>query len=445
MPARACTLRPRAARQRGAATLFTTIIVLVLMTMIAFFANRGVLFERKTAANQYRSTKAIEAADAGLEWALANLNSFRRITAGCATTTASGSRTFRDRYLDPDGDGSFASRAGVAMPASMEPFAATAALCTRSGTGWSCSCPAEGAQPVAAACTDPQGCPTFRVSFSSVRLDDDPANPQMDPTLVRVTSMGCTDARQPCVPGAADAADGTAEVNQVFKLASALATLPAAAITAKGYVDFGSNAITATNTDPGTNGVTINAGLDITGFINDSTIDTLPGTPVGASLIGNDTSLATLSDDQMFRTFFGTSKEQFRDSPSTTIVTCSGVCNTTLLNAIDGGARTIWVEGDMVLNANNVFGSLARPVMLVVNGNIEVRGNITFYGVLYCQDSTWDNTGGGNAQIFGAAISEGNFTATGTPDPTYDPRVLQNLRQTTGQYAKVPGGWRDYR
>ena len=445
MPARASTPRPRAARQRGAATLFTTIIVLVLMTMIAFFANRGVLFERKTAANQYRATKAIEAADAGLEWALANLNSFRRISASCTTTTATGSRTFRDRYLDPDGDGSFASRSGVSTPASLEPFANAAVLCSRSGTGWSCSCPDEGTQPTAAACTDPQGCPAFRLSFASVRAGNDPAQPQMDPTLVRVTSLGCTDTRPPCVPGGGDPADGTAEVNQVFKLASALATIPAAAITAKGYVDFGSNAITATNTDPGTNGVTINAGLDITGFINNSTIETLPGTPVGASLIGDDASLAALTDDQMFRTFFGSSKEQFRDSPSTTVVNCSGVCNTTLLNAIAGGARTLWVEGDMVLNAGDVFGSATQPVMLVVNGNIEVRGTTTIYGVLYSQDSTWDNTGGGNAQVFGAAISEGNFTATGTPDPTYDPKVLANLRQTTGQYAKVPGGWRDYR
>jgi Tfp pilus assembly protein PilX len=413
-----------ARRQRGAATLFTAIIVLVLMTLMTFFANRGVLFERKTAANQYRSTKAIEAADAGLEWALANLNSLRRISAACATTTASGSATFRDRYLDPDNNGSY-----------VEAFATSTPTCTLSGGTWSCSCPANGTAATVPACTAPEGCPTFRIAFERIPVD---------PTLVRVSSVGCTDARQPCVPGATGAADGTATVNQVLKLASGLATIPAAAITAKGYVDFGSNAITATNTDPGTNGVTINAGLDITGFINDSTIETLPGTPVGASLIGNDTSLATLSDDQMFRTFFGSSKEQFRDSPSTTVVTCSGVCNTTLLEAIDGGARTIWVEGDMVLNANNVFGSAQRPVMLVVNGNIEVRGNMTFYGVLYCQDSTWDNTGGGNAQVFGAAISEGNFTATGTPDPTYDPNVLRRLRESTGQYAKVPGGWRDF-
>lgn len=411
-------------RQRGAATLFTTIVVLVLMTMVAFFANRGVLFERKTAANQYRSTKAIEAAEAGIEWALANLNSMRRVNAACATTTASGSRSFRDRYLDPDNNGSFA-----------EAFETSEPLCTLVGGNWTCSCPSGGAAPTATACTAPEGCPTFRVRFERMPVDS---------TLVRIQAMGCTNAQAPCTTGGGAEADGSARVSQVVKLYSALATLPAAAITAKGYVDFGSNAITATNSDPGTNGITINAGLDITGFINSSTVKTLPGTPEGASLVGNDQSLATLSDDQMFRTFFGSTREQFRDSPSTTVVNCSGVCNTSLLSAIDAGARTIWVEGNMVLNANDVFGSLERPVMLVVNGNIEVRGTMTFYGVLYCQNSTWDNTGGGNAQIFGAAISEGNFTATGTPDPTYDPRVLQNLRQTSGAYAKVAGGWRDF-
>ena len=52
------------ARQRGAATLISAVVILVLMTLIAFFANRNILFERKTAANQYRATKAIEAAEA---------------------------------------------------------------------------------------------------------------------------------------------------------------------------------------------------------------------------------------------------------------------------------------------------------------------------------------------------------------------------------------------
>ena len=98
----------------------------------------------------------------------------------------------------------------------------------------------------------------------------------------------------------------------------------------------------------------------------------------------------------------------------------------------------------MTLNSNGTYGSPTAPVILVVNGNVHVQGTITIYGVLYCQDGTWDNTGGGDAQIVGAAIAEGNFTATGTPNPTYDPNVLRRLRETTGQYAKVPGGWRDF-
>lgn len=420
-------LPPHAAsrdRQRGAATLISAVVILILMSMIAFFANRTVLFERKTAANQYRSSKAIEAAEAGIEWAQANLNSMRRINAACATSAVNTDTSFRDRYMDPDTNGSYA-----------EPFSAATPICTFTGGAWSCSCPAPAAAPAVAACTSPQGCPTFRLGFQQVAGDA---------TMVRVTAVGCTNSQRPCVPGATAAADGTATVVQTMKILSGLATLPGAAITAKGYVDFGANAITATNTDPGTNGVTINAGSNITGFINTSTIQTLPGTPVGASLIPNDTSLSSLSDDQMFKTYFGVTKDEFRNASTTTVVNCNGVCNTPILDAIAAGARSIWVEGDMTLNANNVFGSATRPIMLVTNGNIEVRGTMIIYGVVYCQNSTWDNTGGGNAQIIGAAISEGNFTATGTPDPTYDPAVLRRLRETTGDFAKLPGGWRDF-
>ncbi len=412
------------ARQRGAALLVSAVIILVLMTLITFFANRNILFERKTAANQYRSTKAIEAAEAGLEWAIANLNSMRKITTACATSTQTSDRSLRDKYLDPDNNGSYA-----------EVFSTSTPLCSFIGGAWSCSCPNNGAAPTAAACGAAEGCPTFRVGFTSMAAD---------PTLVRISATGCTSSQLPCVPGATATADGTATVDQVMKVLSGLSTLPAAALTAKGWVDFGSNAISVTNTDPGTNGITINAGGNITGFVNGSTVVSLPGTPPGASLVGDDTSLSALSDDQMFKSFFGMTKQQFQESPSTTNVSCAGTCNSTVLGAIDAGARTIWVEGDMTLNSNGTYGSPERPVILVVNGNAHIQGTITIYGVLYCQDGTWDNTGGGDAQIYGASIAEGNFTATGTPNPTYDPNVLRRLRETTGQYAKVPGGWRDF-
>jgi len=421
----------RIASQRGAATLISAVIILVLMTLITFFANRNILFERKTAANQYRSTKAIEAAEAGIEWTIANLNSMRKITSTCATSAVNADVALRDKYLDPDGDGSYEFIA--AQPATR--FSSTGPLCSLVGGVWSCSCPAANATPTATACSASEGCPTFNIGFENM------AN---DATLVRVRATGCTNSQAPCVPGAGTTADGTATVWQVMKILSGLATLPAAALTAKGDVDFGANAISVTNTDPGTNGITINAGGNINGFINSTTVVSLPGTPPGASLVGSDTSLSSMSDDQMFKSFFGMTKQQFQDAPSTTTVNCGGVCNDPMLDAISGGARVLWVEGDMTLNSDAVYGSPQRPVIIVVNGNAEIRGTITIYGVLYCQDGTWDNTGGGDAQIVGAAIAEGNFTATGTPNPTYDPNVLRRLRETSGQFAKVPGGWRDF-
>lgn len=64
------TVRPtqpiRHARQRGAMTLGIALVILLLLTVSTFYVNRFLLFELKTASNQYRSTQAFEAAEAGL-------------------------------------------------------------------------------------------------------------------------------------------------------------------------------------------------------------------------------------------------------------------------------------------------------------------------------------------------------------------------------------------
>jgi Tfp pilus assembly protein PilX len=63
---RAKNMKPASAQQ-GAATLVISLVLLFGMTVAAFFANRGLIFEQKTSANQYRSTRAFEMAEAGLE------------------------------------------------------------------------------------------------------------------------------------------------------------------------------------------------------------------------------------------------------------------------------------------------------------------------------------------------------------------------------------------
>lgn len=406
--------------QRGAAVLAVTMLLLLGMTLIVFFANRTLIFEQKTSANQVRSTIAQATADAGLEWAIANLNLGKKVDTTCTIITNPGAndKLYRDRYLDPNTTGSFAG-----------PFAAISTGCVNVNGALTCSCPTTGNASFGTSTG-----PAFSVAYNTVAGHTD---------MVEVVATGCDAAALPCVAGAASTSDSTAISRQIVKLAPALATPPAAALTAGGDVSFGSNAINVTNADESTNGITVNAGGTITGKVSASTITTVPGTPVGASLVSGDTSLSSLSGAQFFQTFFGVSESTFQNAPTTTQITCSSGCETALSTAISQGVSNLYSNGDMSLSGNGTYGSATAPVILVVHGNFHVNGGVTIYGVVYCDAITWDETGGGNASIIGAAIAQGNFTATGTPNPTYDPKVLAALKKS-GQFAKVMGSWRDF-
>ncbi|MDH5331980.1 MAG: fimbrial assembly protein, partial [Aquincola sp.] len=91
-------LVPTRARQRGAGALVAVVLLYVAMAIIVVFANRSLIFEQKTSANQYRATMALETAEAGVEWASTMLNKSGLINSTC-TDSGSGFN-FRDKYLD---------------------------------------------------------------------------------------------------------------------------------------------------------------------------------------------------------------------------------------------------------------------------------------------------------------------------------------------------------
>lgn len=57
-------------KQKGAATLVITILLLVTLTLIVLFAASYIVMRQKIAANSYRTNQALEAAEAGLEFAI---------------------------------------------------------------------------------------------------------------------------------------------------------------------------------------------------------------------------------------------------------------------------------------------------------------------------------------------------------------------------------------
>lgn len=81
---------------------------------------------------------------------------------------------------------------------------------------------------------------------------------------------------------------------------------------------------------------------------------------------------------------------------------------------------------------------------MIVDGRIEMQGDLRLHGVLYGTGASWHNTGTGHPQLVGAAIAEGNYSGNGAPSYVYDPRVIANLSAIPGRFVRVPGSWRDF-
>jgi Tfp pilus assembly protein PilX len=58
-------------RQRGAAVLALSVIMLFLITIVTFYANKGAVLEQKISTNQLQYLQAYEAAQGGMDYALA--------------------------------------------------------------------------------------------------------------------------------------------------------------------------------------------------------------------------------------------------------------------------------------------------------------------------------------------------------------------------------------
>lgn len=408
--------------QRGAGSLLVVIMMYVAMAIVVVFVNRNLIFEQKTSANQYRSTLAQEAAEAGLEWATAMLNRTGNISSTCTASSAAGTTTFKLKYLTTD------ATTGTLTPKTATGGVHAACVASQQNTGWTCSCPTPGTAP---SLTNPSTTGGFLPSFAVAFVSNSTTG------MVDLVSYGCTSS----VTSSSCMGDAAAAVRVTLTQIPGLVTPPPAPLTARGSVSVGNAALGVINGDPNTNGVTINAGMSIDA--PNARITTVPGTPPTTTLVGNDSSLRNTTEDEMFQSFFGVPKSVYKSLSTVVTLTCP-CTETDVQSAYNGGARQLWLNGNLDMNSNVTIGSDSDPFVMVVDGAITMRGTIRLFGVIYSTAVTWDDTGGGSALLQGAAISEGNFTGNGTPDYYYDPNVISSIHHTTGTFVRVPGSWRDF-
>lgn len=458
--------------QRGAASLIVVMVLFFVMALAAAYSSRNLIFEQRTSANQYRSTQAIEAAEAGVEWALAMLNGGRIGTDCLEASAAANATTFRQRYLTVLDDGRLRPVAdpSAAAPTAPAPPTPLTAGCVFNGTDWVCSCPVAG-PPVLAAPVGEGPFPAFRVRFSVY----DPLLPNVNsPTifrsgLVTIEVNGCTRLDGPgqnCLgfPGAGSDQEGRATLYTMVGLKSALPALPSAALT---VLDGVEGLLKVVNTDAETGGVTVRAGgvIDATGL----NLRSIPGS-WGDSTLASDLQLAAatpqslrtpvlpLNPNRVFSSVFGAVPDTYRQQPAAIAFDCPATgCRADLAAKVEANpGRVIWVNGNLVLESDGDIGSppdpanpaVTGPTVIVATGRVLSSANVRIYGFVYSQppaaDPSTENLTGG-IDVRGAAFIEAARTGgSASGQIVFDREVLQHLQQRSGSFVRIPGGWRDF-
>lgn len=441
------------ARQRGVATLTIVMVLFFIMAMVAAYANRNLIFEQRTSANNYRSTLAGDAADAGVDWMIAMLNG-GRIDASCLPTAAAGETSFRSRYLVLNADGGYSKAPPVAPPANAAcglVGVLSAETPTGNGRGWTCSCPAPGASPTFATPL-PAGTPVFVAELGLASFLTKPPPAAGAPGFLRLTVRGCNElgtGAQAChladLSTVSPTTTAQTKVEVTLGLVRALPIPPVAAMTAGGTITASAGVnLRVTNADPST-AVTLHSG----GAVTITPSVTLSGPPGSTSntLVGSDGSLAALvAAGRVFESLFGMDAVTFQRQPAAFQLTCGGTCTTADLSAAVAAnpGRVIWVAGGLNLNSPTPIptdlGTAAQPVMVIVNGNIAISSPTALVGFLYGNNVTISAGAVGSA-LQGALFASGNVQVDGATDIVYDAALLKLISLGYGSFVRVPGSW----
>lgn len=435
--------RPSRRRPRGAATLMVVMVLFFVMSLVAAYASRNVIFEQRTSGNQFEATASLEAAEAGLQWALRLVNA-TRIEDDCTVSTDTAKPTFRQRYLSLNAQNGLITVPAAVRNGPLWP------VCwyDEANNRWVCRCPSDAANPgVPATLPTATYTPSFRVRF--VQLNDG-GTPNM-PGMVRVEVLGCTRYDNACLTfPTPDASLCRGTVCAHLALYPGVKSPPAAAVTARDKINV-NGALDITNAETGASGLAIMAGDSVDNKLLFA-LKGPPGMPKADMVLENDPELgaAAFTADRLFASVFGIWPSTHRLQPATVIIDCSATCDSASIRDAAGlnPGRVFIADGDVTLNggtlaAGTSIGTPAQPIALVVNGQLAFSGGAEVYGLVYVNTPTW-NTIAGSGLVQGALVAQRRIAGNGDFRVVRDKSILDALRWTTGSFVVPPGGWRDF-
>lgn len=432
--------------QRGAATLIVVMVLFFVVSLVAAYASRNVIFEQRTAVNYSRSTQAQEVAEAGIRWAVSLLNA-GRIGEDCEASTDLSDNSFRERYLDiTPANGAIAPRSFGSPPAPLT------AVCVWNpdASSWNCHCP----RAAAAAVTPPTTlavAPAFQVQFFPSSAG-----------TVTLRVGACTRYSPGCIATASlpdslgELGQGRALAQVVLYMAGQSISLPRAALTAGGDVNV--YGLVVSNSRVGDPGLTIHAAGRVTGSFDANTqagnalepSQTYLGEQTALQPVDLDGVQPVVARDRFAALLFGMPSSAVRDQPNTVRLSCGGTCSGDEIRAaaLLHPGRPLWVEGgaDISTTLAGPIGSETHPVLLIVDGDLSISASgTTINGLVYVRPA---DPGAGwtlpsQGRVVGAVVVDSGVVGTSAFSIEYHGEMLQRLRTLAGSFVIVPGGWRD--
>jgi len=479
-------------RQRGAAVLPITLILLLLITMITIYAARVGILETRTSANKVRYDQAFSAAEFGVQQGLmfvqANAN---LINDNGANGWINGVNSATDIE--------WATCTGTALPCG------NGSSIVYGNTWLFAAIPAAYLQAPAADATE--GVAPSYTLFALTPCRDSDSNGTCDTPVRPYDLAPITLLAQGVSP------DGTGnvivkEAMFFFKFGPGTGAAPVP-LMAPGTIGTSGNFSVVTNPDGGGNGVPLSAWSDSDITVSSSAATCQLGSPIvagagGTGFLGTDSTYEYQTDDNNTSATTDDSVvtmcrqcvcKTSSPTPSDLVLTGNGVAENYDILDVDGnvgvnpdstffptdmfeyvfGVPTAqytvikssatlladcstlgtasrglyWITGDC--NPPGDIGSYKHPVLLVVEGETKVNSNNYLFGMIFAftvdPTATLEVDLNGTPTIYGAILSNGNVTlSNGNYKLRFDTKVLTNIQKDAGSsgYGRVVGSWADY-
>lgn len=405
-------------KQQGAATLLTSVVLLIAITLITFLTAKTVLEETKMTANAHRAAQSLAFANAAMDFAVAYFND------GGWDHDGDGIRDDIDAAVDTAGIGG--GHHDVTSFYTTLVFDNNNASCSTANNMKSGLIIATGTSD------DGLASRTISQCVGTLNLLKGGGPKQ---TLISGGTVGLTGSAQ-LINRYSDSNVWSASTTAIGN-SSAMETYIRPVDTE--LSDLTETELQSIQTSPSIPNVQkvssngLGGGTDI--YANDQRLQD------AMTVTNNDIAGGGSGDisGSFWDLFFLETKAQIADLADGVDQKLAGGASNGELNGLSG---IIWVDGDASSTANGTtIGTPEQPALLIVNGDFDFSGG-TITGLVYVTGNTTIN---GSPNVLGTMVSEGPVTGTGSLTLVYAPNVGSGgdapLKGTT---AIVSGSWRDW-